>query len=302
MNKHMAASTRQKNQRARVQEAITNLLHENQLYAIGAYGWSGPDDVDSETVGHAMWQTDGPTDALLESGMAHGRARTPQVTKWQILCSIAGADFEGLMIAARLSIGHALYQIRTLGERLDAEDSLASVHLLSAAMTLGAASDRLRDLFIAAVFQKTSRAYDRSTGPGATERRLFDTPFREARTLGKDLPKFEDALPKLERLAMDNLPFRTARNKLVHELATELGRQRQAAIRNLNDARADSSAWEKLTDADFKAMKVQAEADDARKIAEALDPPMAWYRLLVETANEVFIVENVLRNAAARSG
>jgi hypothetical protein len=160
----------------------------------------------------------------------------------------------------------------------------------------------LRDLFIAAVFQKTSRAYDRSTGPGATERRLFDTPFREARTLGKDLPKFEDALPKLERLAMDNLPFRTARNKLVHELATELGRQRQAAIRNLNDARADSSAWEKLTDADFKAMKVQAEADDARKIAEALDPPMAWYRLLVETANEVFIVENVLRNAAARSG
>jgi len=298
----MAAGKRQTKQRARIQETIARLLHENQLYAISAYGWSGPDDVDSEAVGHAMWQMDGPADALLESGITRGRGRTPTVTKWEILCSVAGADFEGLMIAARLSIGHALYQIRIVGERLDAEDSLASVHLLSAAMTLGAASDRLRDLFIAAVFQKTSRSYDRSNGPGATERRLYDTPFREARTLGKDLPKFEDALPKLERLAMDNLPFRTMRNKIVHELATELGRQRQAAIRNLTEMRMDMSAWEKLTDADFKAMKVAAEADDARKIAEALEPPMAWYRLLVETANEVFIVENVLRNAAARNG
>jgi hypothetical protein len=97
---------------------------------------------------------------------------------------------------------------------------------------------------------------------------------------------------------MDNLPFRTVRNKLVHELATELGRQRQAAIRNLGDPRANVSQWERLTDDDFRAMKAQAEADGARKIAEAVARPIAWYQLLADTANEVFIVENVLRNAA----
>jgi hypothetical protein len=282
----------------RLQEAVTGLLHANHVYAIGAYGWSGPDDVDSETVGHAMWQTDGPTDDLLDSAMSASTTVAPTVTKWQILCSVAGADFEGLMIAARLSIGHALYHVHVAGDQLDGEESLANVHLLSALMILGAGSDRLRDLFVAAVFEKTLKAYERAPSRFGYDRRQFDTPFREARELGMNLAKFEDALPKLERLAMDNLPFRTVRNKLVHELATELGRQRQAAIRNLGGPRANVSEWERLTDDDFRAMKAQAEADGARKIAEAVARPIAWYQLLADTANEVFIVENVLRNAA----
>ncbi len=296
----MAENDNSMEQTKLVQEAVSELLHANHIYAIGAYGWSSPDDADPETVGHAMWQIDGPTDALLDTVMSPAGAELPKVTKWQVLCSVAGADFEGLMIAARISIGLALYQVRVVGERLDAEDGLASVHVLSALMTLGAASDRLRDLLVAAVFRQTLKEYQRSKSPSAHDRRRFDTPFREARELGLSLPKFEDALPKLEQLASDNLPFRDRRNKLVHELATELGRQRQTAIHNLSGPRADLSQWERLTDDDFRAMKAQAEADDARRIAEALEPPMQWYRLLVETANEVFIVENALRNISSR--
>jgi hypothetical protein len=272
-----------------VREEIAELLHANDIYEIGSYGWSGPDDVDPDTVGHAMWQVDGPTDELLFRDT--GSTALPSVNKWQKLCSVAGADFEGLMIAARLSIGLALFQQRLVGERLDAEDSLTNVHSMAAFMTLGAASDRLRDVFIAAVFEKTARGY-----ADTRERGLFDTPFREAVEHRRDVPKVAEALAMLESLAADNLPFRAARNKIVHRLATELGRMREAAIENIVSAQHDPTAWERLTDADFQAMEAQDEAAMKQKIAETLDRPMQWYRLLVETANEVFVVENGLRN------
>jgi hypothetical protein len=165
---------------------------------------------------------------------------------------------------------------------------------MAAFMTLGAASDRLRDVFIAAVFEKTARGYAYTR-----ERGLFDTPFREAVEHRCDVPKVAQALATLESLAADNLPFRTVRNKIVHRLATELGRIRQAAIENITRADHDPTAWERLTDADFQAMKAQDEAAMKQKIAETLERPMQWYRLLVDTADKVFIVENVLRQRTA---
>lgn len=40
-----------------IRDEITKLLHARHVYELGNYGWSGPDDYDSEMIGHAMWQT-----------------------------------------------------------------------------------------------------------------------------------------------------------------------------------------------------------------------------------------------------
>ena len=83
---------------------IEKLLNNEKIWAFDTFGWVSAYDVDPEFVGHAMWQTEPPIDigTLVFNDNAEP---LPRPEEWRQLLAISGADFGGLMKAARMSIG-----------------------------------------------------------------------------------------------------------------------------------------------------------------------------------------------------
>jgi hypothetical protein len=116
-------------------------------------------------------------------------------------------------------------------------------HLMGAMFLLGAASDRLRDFFVSAVFHKITERPRRRSGTSTDyynkgrfkndARSRYVTPFSEA--LYDTLANYDDpiasSVAKLPALADGIENFRLLRNDIVHVIATEEGR-RQAHIVN----------------------------------------------------------------------
>src|SRR5262245_9458821 len=83
-----------------VRSEAKRLLHARGIYELGSYGWSGPDDCDDETIGHAMWQTDSLYFHFLEAHFSatHAHGPAPRVLEsWEQFLVQSGGDFEGLM-------------------------------------------------------------------------------------------------------------------------------------------------------------------------------------------------------------
>jgi hypothetical protein len=80
---------------------IEALLH--QIGIARSYGWQNAYDADPDFIGHATWQTDAPLDDLFER--ESGSATRPDAPEWLKRIALEGTDFEGLMQAARISIG-----------------------------------------------------------------------------------------------------------------------------------------------------------------------------------------------------
>jgi hypothetical protein len=171
-----------------IREEITELLVNNEVYELQSYGWIDAHTHDPELVGHAMQQTDSFAWRFLLAAI--DSPNPPQLNPWEKALAVSGGDFEGLMEAARISIGLMLFQDARVGENITAPDSFFSVHLMGAMFLLGAASDRLRDFFVSAVFHKiTERPRRRSAtitdyynkGRFKHDDRIrYVTPFREA--------------------------------------------------------------------------------------------------------------------------
>jgi hypothetical protein len=287
-----------------IREEITELLINNEVYELETYGWLDADTHDPELVGHAMQQTDSFAWRFLLAAMAS--ANPPQLNPWEKALVISGGDFEGLMEAARISIGFTLFQDALVGENLTAPDSFGDVHLMGAMFLLGAASDRLRDFFVSAVFHKITERPRRRSGTSTDyynkgrfkndARSRYVTPFSEA--LYDTLANYDDpiasSVAKLPALADGIENFRLLRNDIVHVIATEEGR-RQAHIVN-NPPHPE-------TDTDFEIThEMLKDAVDTLNAARRArnSTPIHWYQLLIEASNHVFIVENTLRRGGGR--
>ncbi len=280
-----------------ISDAVGDILFENRIHKLSSHGWVGPDDVDPEEVGHAMWQLDDPADAAI---MREWNETEPLILpEWKILCSVAGADFEGLMNGARLSIGYALFQINRLGESLDDEDSLGAMHSRAATMALGAASERIREYFVAGIFRMSPKAYINQDENRAARRRraMYITPFADAESLVVDIISLGACIDQLQTMAEKIKQYRDSRNALVHRVATELGRMRQRVIDNASRGEARIAEWQNLTEADFAHIASQSKLQQRARIEEALVVPMDWYRLLIDFAERVFYAENRFRSA-----
>ena len=279
-----------------IRNEITKLLSSHKIYKLGSHGWVGPDEMDPEAIGHAMWQLDDPADAVLmrEWDSRHIPLAIPE---WRALCSVAGADFEGLMNGARMSIGLALFQLERVNERLDDDDSLAAVHSRAAIAALGSASDRIRDYFIAGVFRMGPREYVTQDQSRSSQQSRFQYvgPFNEAALVFADVEQVRQELATLRDTSLKVHNFRLLRNFSVHQVATELGRLRQHVIEIAASPPGNPDQWEKLTDLDFAAIKANAEAEERENKRQAVGMPMEWYRLLIDVARDVFYVENCLR-------
>jgi hypothetical protein len=269
------------------------LLHANSIYALDSYGWLNADDVDPELVGHAMWQTDSLSFRLLDARMAAMESKTgtfPELKSWQRFLISVGGDFEGLMDAARLSIGLALFQREVGDTGRFGGDSLLRLHLIAALVTLGAASDRLRDVFVAAIFRTETKPYEKGKWKAKGDRRRYETPFEEA---VEQLPAAPESVAKLPALAAQVHSFRQTRNAVIHELATETGRlasELANSPRPPTYGHAIEAAYAKVVE-----HAAELEFEHSKRIAEEMNRPIQWYKLLVQTSNDVFIVENTLR-------
>jgi hypothetical protein len=262
------------------------LLHSNDIYDLDAYGWIDADTHDPKMVGHAMHQVDSLSGRFLQTALAS--PNPPQLEGWQKSLVISGGDFEGLMKATRLSIGLMLFQNAHIRGNTDESDSFFPLHLMSSMILLGSASDRLRDFFIAATVHKATDEYEKGQ-----KRRSYTKPFHQA------IKRLQGPLSARARslcaLAVKIETFRRMRHEIVHVISTELGRREQRLV-NEPPSRTDEDPFDfVITDEVLQKFSEEAEVAHRKRISY----PMDWYRLLIRASNDVFIIENTLRNAAA---
>jgi hypothetical protein len=204
------------------------------LHQIGiarSYGWQNAHDADPEFIGHAMWQTDTPLDDLFES--ESDSATRPDAPEWLKRIALEGTDFEGLVQAARMSIGLFLVQANLAQDNIFHSfnhGDLFDLHWMSSIIYLSTASDRIRSLFVAAVFRKTSDEYEKGKYNGQ-DRGWYATPFFEAKDCIASSSTIEqEALVRLPDLAEEVHQLRKVRNGLIHQLATTLALRRRSAL------------------------------------------------------------------------
>jgi hypothetical protein len=269
---------------------ISILLHAKDIYKLDSYGWTGSDNYDENLIGHAMWQTDSLSFRFL---IGMDSTNPPTLKLWQKFLVIAGSDFEGLMEVARLSIGLTLFQHTATTGTLYHPDSFFPIHLMNSMLTLSVASDRIRDVFVAAVFQKTSDKYKLNNHC----RGLYCTPFVEAIEMHQNCSGLlAPSLKELPALAIKLSKFRSLRNKIVHNLATEQGREQRDIINNPLPRLTHYTEWEALTEHDLRHFADEDEQKRQCRTVEEVNRLIEWYKLLIELSNHVFIAENTLRS------
>ena len=178
----------------------------------------------------------------------------PSLTEWQKSLIIAGGDFEGLMESARLSIGLMLFQDALPRVSMD-QSSFLSLHLMRAMLLRGAASDRLWDFFVSAVFNKpreqsreissSAKAYYAKGRFQNRDRRQYSTAFYEASEykFAKHSDAVSASIKALPEIAQKIEPFRSSRNGIVHRIATEQGRQQLRLVSEPPSNSPDNVEW-----------------------------------------------------------
>jgi hypothetical protein len=284
-----------------LREEIARLLHGRGIYDPNSYGWSGPDDYDSETIGHAMAQTDSLSFRYLDAHLyaTHANGPPPRVlAPWEQFLVQSGEDFEGLMHAAWLSVGLTLFHNQTTDREHYAENSLFQVQLISSTVILSTAADRLRDFFVAAVFQERTAQYenaraeeDRKKGRDDRTAVWYSGPFYEAAQSAVAGIHARSAFELLPDMSDRMFVFRSVRNQVVHSVATELGRQ----ARELAKQTAPDRVEESISFDDVRRWQEQAETEYRQRVEADATRLIDWYKLLIEMSNQIFIVENTLR-------
>ncbi len=279
----------------------TKLLHEAGIYELTTYGWVDADTADPEFIGHAMWQTNGPSDVYLEYPYIGrpGRKKPnspPEPEGWLKELAVSGADFGGLMQAAWMTIGLLLFQAKLLRENILGDKQFFDLHWMSSMIHLSTASDRLRALFVAAVFRKSSNKYE-SRKYNGEKRSRYTTPFKEAKDTNADpnsSPSFAKLLPMTDDI---NNKFRKRRNEIIHDVATSIGVREKRWFDDRDWAYPVAIGSYR----DIEEAKLAHETAHENQITETIAHLIGWYLLLVRASNEVFIIEHELRRAAPKT-
>ena len=296
-NETDAASTSQTAREldANVRGRIERLLTAAGVRNFHSYGWVNADDADPEFIGHAMWQTEPPFehDHLWSIGRRGRKDQAPprEPTETQKLLSVAGADFDGLMDAARMSIGLFLLQADATREFQLHDDKFRDLHHMSAVIYLATASERIREFFIVAAFRVPQATYQSGTY-GKHKRSWYTTPFLEAcDALATSSLELSEPLSNALSLAEQIRELRDARNALIHELATAIGHRE----RRLFQQRPEAVEAEDFTFEDLQKFRKAAEGKIEEEISGATKRLAGWYELLAQLSNEAFIVEHKRR-------
>ncbi|WP_156918262.1 hypothetical protein [Bradyrhizobium sp. Cp5.3] len=272
---------------------IERLLDEARLWPLSSYGWRDENTADPDFIGHAMWQIEPPISDerfFWTYSARRGTPPPPAPTDRQKFLMTSGTDFEGLMAWARLSIGIVLSQASGLLKNIFSDETFFEMHRASALIYLSTASDRIRDFFVMAVFNKPRAKYDGQRNFSGEPRGRFKTAFEEALQTVDGQQDIAKCFAALVPLAEEIERLRRLRNEMVHELATEAARRERQHL-GTPPVQADP-------DIDFGLIQEAARKQEQRqkeRLNTTVGDLLRWYELLVKFSNEAFIVEHRLR-------
>lgn len=290
-----------------IEQEIEKELAVYELHDIGSYGWADENTPDQQFVGHAMWQLDPPLQIEYNSAFGEASVRHSPTEKQEVL-AISGADFEGLMRLSRISIGLGLWNQQLAENSILEDNDHFWLHYLSAVVLLNAASDRLREFFVMALFQQKSDVYDKKDGTfSGNKYKWYQTPFIEAEAANAKISDAEDLLGKLSSSAKKIYEYRLSRNKIVHEVATKIGhRERELVQRRrtrFDEQQGSNMVLEKPEHADVLDRFAQAKESHKVELQSSIDEVVSWYKTLIQASSYAFEIENNERQEGrGRSG
>ena len=267
-------------------EELRLFLNNKGIYEINQYGWLTDDRPNPEYIGLAMWQIEPPpslSNASLnaETTAQHSLNQPPLGNIFR-----SGLEFEGLMKAARHSIGFTCLYNNTADHFDEARNSCFLHHYTDAVMKLNLATDRLRELFINSfgAFSGPALKYNDPTSQICLrdEHYLFCHPFFKVKDKLAETPDhyremlecFADLVPLIEQTSFYRLDgLEQSRNLCIseEELFDTQDIPEHSPYHQKDQTRLDSDIV-------------------TRDIAE-------WYKLLVKTGSQTFLAEYLLRNS-----
>jgi hypothetical protein len=277
------------------QEVVESLI-AHQIFDIGNYGWLDENTPDPQFIGHALWQIESPLEC--DYGAAFGGSTSHRPTEYEEVLAISGADFEGLIQLARMSIGLSLWQQKLAEEALFGDNHYFWLHYVSAMVMLNSASDRLREFFVMGYFQEKIKDYDKKKADDKNRKHFwYQTPFEQAHE-SRD-QSIAEQLGNLVSLSEEIFKYREKRNEIVHEVASKTGKishditykQRE----RFDEERQSGFVRQEMNFEETS--KHFAEAQEAHKgeLRAAVDQIISWYKTLVQASSYVFEIENHLR-------
>ncbi len=281
-----------------------NLLLLQDVHDIGNYGWQSEDTEDPEYIGHAMWQISPPVETEWEYLFGNDPVRHRPTEKEKLL-TIAGNDFEGLMRASRMSMGLCLLHKTIAMKNLLDNNHYFWLHHTDSILQLNMASDRIREYFVVAFFDKTSDIYKTE----GRKNSWYVTPFIQARDHCQEnqiKPNIINTVMPLPDMADKIYSFRKLRNGIVHDISTRLGKMHHELIEKQQRAFDSEQSVNTVNDIpEYNTMhqkKKELNEEHKKKISESSDLIIEWYKTLVKFSSHVFEAEHWLRKNKENKG
>jgi hypothetical protein len=261
---------------------IEELLVEARIFDLCSYVWRNANEIDPEFEGLAAWELDPPWDLLRDDS---------QPTVLQRRLMVAGADFEGSLSAARLSIGLILLHEQSDAPREWHGQEFFWLHRIGVLALLKIAADHIRRYLVLSW-------RDCGLGGGKWEQAFLDIPrFVRAAKLTHEAiahaEKLAESAPTLAAHAKD-------RDITVHELTTPSAFEMKSLLEtwapNTLSEAEQAERWERHYAEILEVVRAQGDQEKRRRAA-LLEGLRDWYALLVHTANHVFSLEHSRRAA-----
>jgi hypothetical protein len=274
-------------------QEVALCLLKNDVNDISNYGWLSETTEDPEYIGHAMWQTDPPLETEWDYLLDDGPVKHLPSEKEKVQ-TIAGHDFEGLMKAARLSIGLTLLYQSIAEKNPISDNHYFWLHNVDAIFQLNMASDRIREYFIVSFFDVSSDTYKKR----GNKYGKYVAPFIEIMNM-----THKDSIENNMTNAIDCLPnlansihiFRKERNLIVHEIATKLGKNNKVLIEKQQLAYNNNTYLKNnRSTPSYKELQEQQSAIEKshkEELTQAVKVLIDCYKTLIKLSSFVFEAE-----------
>ena len=276
---------------AQIDLSIRSALSNHELRSLFDYGWQDEQTVDPDYIGLAKWAQDGLHSPFQpdETDNYYDKDRFQSLT-------IIVTELEALMELSRLAVGNALWQSKLAGADAFDDNHHFWLNHINSMTLLGMCSDRLRDLLLVVIFNKTFDEYvqeGKGRRIGGMDARWYQCPFIEAQTVVGNVAAMSvlaAALPLAERI----YTARRERNETVHEVATRGGKLTKKLFESFDSGAA--SSLNKSYNSNLAAWEL-ALSQNRLHVDSSLIFVIGWYRDLVALSSKVFDVEHNLRKS-----
>ncbi|MBU0483068.1 MAG: hypothetical protein KKB30_00965 [Proteobacteria bacterium] len=254
---------------------LCSLLNDHEIYEISQYGWVEDDSPDPDYLGHALWQSPLTVNVSSSVSIAGDISLVSLSPEKKVRLREIGADFEGLMKTARISLGMSLLQKDIPGVNDCNDDFMFRLHHADSVWKLGMASWKLRDFWLVNLDCDSDESFQINHSGKSCAMQYCDPFFKADEILGERLADGQSHLAKSVDFLMP----------LIAHIASLLG----VSVGVAQEEDCMAGYWEHP-------------ANNLRRIPseEILSPAMAmaeitnWYMCLVEASNYLFLIEYFL--------